>query len=118
MRIALLALVACSSPAPTPAVPPRVSPPPVVVDVDASIPDATTEPDAARDARIKARFGSRCRFERACGALWGIDCNAAADGPYYYVVPADLEPVSTCGGACMGGHCTNCPPHEWTCPTY
>jgi hypothetical protein len=116
IRIALLILVACSSPSPTPSASPPVAPPRLAA--DAAIPDAARELDSVRDARIKKRFGSRCRFERACGALWGIDCNAAADGPYYYVVPADLETVSTCGGACMGGHCTNCPPREWTCPTY
>ncbi len=52
----------------------------------------------------------------ACGEeLIGIDCNAAADGPYYYAKRSDLEIISTCGGACMGGECTNCPPKEWSC---
>jgi len=116
LRFALLVLVlgACSSPSPPPAAPPT---PPRVASADAAIPDAG-ESDAARDVRIKTRFGQRCRFERACGALWGIDCNSAADGPYFYAKPADLETVSTCGGACMGGQCTNCPPRECTCPKY
>ena len=67
---------------------------------------------------IEKKYGSSCRFERACGALWGIDCHSAADGPYYYVKAQTLEQVSVCGGACMGGRCTNCPPKEWTCATY
>lgn len=69
-------------------------------------------------ARIKSKFGAQCRFERACGNLWGIDCQAAVDGPYYYVKAGSLEEVAGCGGMCMGGRCTNCPPKEWTCATY
>ncbi len=78
--------------------------------------------DAERDAAIKARFGERCRLERTCGPLWGVDCEAAVDGPYFYVrvKPNALETITTCGGACMGGRCTNCPPKNegWTCPVY
>ena len=79
-------------------------------------------PDAQRDDAIKKRFGEQCRLERTCGPLWGIDCQAAVDGPYFYarVKPTQLESITTCGGACMGGRCTNCPPKNegWTCPTY
>ena len=76
--------------------------------------------DSELDARIKEKHGQSCRFARACGdEMIGIDCNAAADGPYYYAKRSDLEIISTCGGACMGGDCTNCPPKEWTCsPDY
>lgn len=78
--------------------------------------------DAERDRAIKAQFGDRCRLERTCGPLWGIDCQAAVDGPYYYVRPrADgWIRITVCGGACMGGRCTNCPPKNegWTCETY
>jgi hypothetical protein len=78
--------------------------------------------DDERDRAIRARFGERCRLERTCGPLWGVDCEAAVDGPYYYLrVRADrLEELATCGGACMGGRCTNCPPSAegWTCKTY
>lgn len=78
--------------------------------------------DAERDRAIKAQFGDRCRLERTCGPLWGIDCEAAVDGPYYYVRPrADgWVRITVCGGACMGGRCTNCPPKNegWTCDTY
>lgn len=78
--------------------------------------------DAERDRAIKAQFGDRCRLERTCGPLWGIDCEAAVDGPYIYVRPrADgWVRITTCGGACMGGRCTNCPPKNegWTCETY
>ncbi len=78
--------------------------------------------DAERDAAIKKRFGEQCRLERTCGPLWGVDCDAAVDGPYFYVrvTKAAFEQITTCGGACMGGRCTNCPPKNegWTCPTY
>ena len=60
------------------------------------------------------RFGEACRPERSCGGMIGVDCNAAVDGPYYYVAQADLKVVSTCGGACRLG-CTDCPPKAWTC---
>jgi len=79
---------------------------------------AVVAPNAERDKRIHDKFGARCRLERTCGALWGIDCDAAVDGPYYYVKAETLEKVSDCGGYCMGGRCTNCPPKEWTCATY
>ena len=78
--------------------------------------------DAERDRAIRARFGERCKLERTCGPIWGIDCEAAVDGPYYYVLPrADgWRQITVCGGACMGGRCTNCPPKNegWTCETY
>ena len=67
-------------------------------------------PEADRDARIHQQFGKSCHFERACAGLWGIDCDSAADGPYYYADAKTLAVVTTCGGACMGGHCTDCPP--------
>ena len=73
--------------------------------------------DPALIARVKQRFGDSCRPERSCGGLLGVDCNAAVDGPYYYVEHADLKVVSTCGGACMRG-CTDCPPKAWACATY
>ena len=79
-------------------------------------------PDVERDAAIQRVFGHRCKLERTCGPLWGVDCAAAVDGPYYYARPrADrMERITVCGGACMGGRCTNCPPRDagWTCPTY
>ncbi len=74
--------------------------------------------DPELDARVKKQFGEACRLERTCGDLLGVDCNAAADGPYYYAQRSDLKTVATCGGACMGGRCTDCPPKAWTCPTY
>jgi hypothetical protein len=78
--------------------------------------------DRERDAAIKRTFGDICRLERTCGPLWGIDCHAAVDGPYYYARPRGnrIERITTCGGYCMGGRCTDCPPRAagWTCPTY
>ena len=91
---------------------------PKQADPPAAEPAPGGPPDPELAARIKERFGERCRYERACGELVGVDCDAAADGPYYYVTRADLKTVSTCGGACMGGRCTDCPPKAWTCPTY
>ena len=79
---------------------------------------APSESEAERDQRIRQHFGEHCRFERACAGLWGIDCDAAIDGPYYYVEPRLLEGVSRCGGYCMGGRCEDCPPRAWTCPVY
>lgn len=80
------------------------------------------KPDPERDAFIQKRFGEDCSLERTCGPLWGIDCHAATDGPYYYVQikPDRVESITICGGACMGNRCTNCPPKKegWTCPTY
>lgn len=78
--------------------------------------------DAQRDAAIREVFGRDCQLERQCGPLWGINCRAEVDGPYYYVRPRPerLEEIATCGGACRGGQCTNCPPKKqgWTCPVY
>jgi hypothetical protein len=65
--------------------------------------------------QIKNTFGDNCSLHKECGALLGIDCQSAADGPYYYVKKDTLEVVARCGGFCMGGHCTNCPPAGWTC---
>ena len=94
-------------------------------DADAKPPgqlDAHPPPDAERDRAIRAAYGERCRLERTCGPLWGVDCEAAVDGPYHYLRPRTdhVEELATCGGACMGGRCTDCPPVKqgWTCATY
>lgn len=78
---------------------------------------AQTEVAPELAARIQEKFGERCRYERACGDLIGVDCESAVDGPYHYVRRDSLEVVSRCGGACRLG-CTDCPPKAWTCPTY
>lgn len=78
-------------------------------------PTAEASPELAE--KIKRTFGDNCRYERACNELIGVDCNAAVDGPYYYVRRDSLAVVSTCGGACMRG-CTDCPPPGWTCEVY
>ncbi len=108
------------APAPTAAPTPTVVPEPTsVVAAPSAVASMTTPPlDAARDKQIHAKFGTMCRLERTCGALWGIDCDAAVDGPYYYVKAETLEKVADCGGFCRGGRCTNCPPKQWTCSTY
>jgi hypothetical protein len=67
--------------------------------------------------RVASRFPD-CRLERECGDLLGVDCDSAVDGPYWYVRKDDLSVVAGCGGLCMKGHCTNCPPKEWTCAVY
>jgi hypothetical protein len=107
---------AAPSPAPNASVASTVS---VALSGSATAASPATPPATdARDARIRARLGNACRLERACGALWGIDCEAAIDGPYYYVKAETLERVSACGGFCRGAECTSCPPSEWACPTY
>jgi hypothetical protein len=78
-------------------------------------PSASATPGEARDAAIKKRFGTSCRLARECQGLWGIDCDAALDGPYYYVEAQTLDVVARCGGYCDGARCTNCPPRTWTC---
>lgn len=64
------------------------------------------------------KYGNNCRVERTCGNIVGIDCQSNLDGPYYYVDSDSGDIISTCGGACMGGQCTNCPPSGWDCGTY
>ncbi len=81
-------------------------------------PAAPPPVDSALAAEVQKKFGERCRLERSCGELLGIDCGAAVDGPYFYAQKSDLKVISTCGGACMVGRCTNCPPAKWTCKTY
>jgi hypothetical protein len=64
------------------------------------------------------KYGNNCRIERTCGDMIGIDCQSNLDGPYYYIDGNSGNIISTCGGACMGGTCTNCPPTGWNCETY
>lgn len=117
-----------ASPTPAPATPTPPTKPepdeeaasfasPKTPDNHAAEPAPGGPPDPELATRIKEKFGDRCKYERACGELVGVDCGAAVDGPYYYVTRKDLTTVSTCGGACRRG-CTDCPPKAWTCPTY
>jgi hypothetical protein len=132
-RLVLAALVldvpACSTTAGSSAPPPSGGLPPAG-DADGGAnfasPPGTDDPQPAKPGdvppelaeKIKRQFGEKCRLERTCGDLLGIDCDAAVDGPYYYVRRDSLEVVSRCGGYCMSGTCTDCPPKAWTCPTY
>ncbi|MCB9704290.1 MAG: hypothetical protein H6711_20550 [Myxococcales bacterium] len=128
LGLALALTSACSNTTPDApsAKPPESTPPPASEEgVSFASPPVAESPeeeppaaDPALDARIKELHGDSCRYERSCGDLVGIDCNAAVDGPYYYARRDTLEIVARCGGACMGGQCTNCPPAEWTCATY
>lgn len=61
------------------------------------------------------KYGDACVYQQSCGNLAAIDCNSAADGPLYYVNKTTKEIVAKCGGFCMAGGCTHCPPKEWTC---
>lgn len=56
-----------------------------------------------------------CVVKQECGDLVGVDCDSAADGPFYYVNKKTEEILAFCGGYCMGGQCEDCPPKEWTC---
>ena len=124
----VLAVPACSTTAGPSAPPPAGDPPAGDADGGANFasPPATDDPQPAKPGdvppelaeKIKRQFGEKCRLERTCGDLLGIDCDAAVDGPYYYVRRESLEIVSRCGGYCMSGTCTDCPPKAWTCPTY
>ena len=144
LQLGLPALLACTpaestnppAPAPTPVEPAEPTTPaepaePAEPDADAGgfadpklgvdpPPPTPAQPpqDPALAARVREKFGERCKLERSCGELLGVDCGAAVDGPYSYVQRADLKTVATCGGACMTGRCTDCPPKAWTCPTY
>ena len=77
------------------------------------------EPPLCREVAAQMgmeRFdGPRCAVERICGPLVGVDCQAAADGPYYYVERDSGQVLAACGGACQMGDCENCPPSRWTC---
>ena len=64
------------------------------------------------------RIDPSCEIDKRCGDLVGVDCNAEADGPYYYINKKTGEKIAGCGGFCMTGECTNCPPKEWTCGSY
>lgn len=59
-----------------------------------------------------------CRLERLCGNIAGVDCKSAVDGPYDYFEMTGWTAIAHCGGRCMGGRCTNCPPQGFGCPTY
>lgn len=133
LALAALVLAACSNAAgpsasptgPAPATSPRAaddpgdgganfaSPP----EPEPQTPQPAPEVSPELAARIKRQFGDNCRYERSCNDMIGVDCDAAVDGPYYYVRRDNLEIVSRCGGYCMKG-CTDCPPKAWTCPTY
>jgi hypothetical protein len=73
--------------------------------------DAIPGIEADEDDRVRVayEFGRGCGLERVCGDLWGIDCGAASDGPYYYVRAEDLRVLSSSWAA---------PPKRWNCPLY
>ena len=56
-----------------------------------------------------------CKLVEQCGTIILVDCNVAADGPAYYIDQAEPRLLATCGRACMGGQCRNCPPQGWSC---
>lgn len=66
----------------------------------------------ADEAQVKIKYGSDCKIVRTCGDMMYVDCNAAADGPAYYL-DGNLDVIGTSGGLCMGGHCSGAP-KEWT----
>ena len=54
--------------------------------------------------QVKAKFGKECKVTDRCNGMMFVDCNAAADGPAYYVGPG-LEVLEKSGGYCMRGNC-------------
>lgn len=82
---------------------------------DLLLPALGLDSSAPLQDRVAYRFGESCTVVETCGSMVGIDCNSRGDGPYYYVKAANLEVITTCGGACMVRVCTDCPPPAWTC---
>jgi hypothetical protein len=72
-------------------------------------------PPAVQKLAVHLRLPDDCKFVQECGEMVLVDCNSAADGPAYYIDQKSGTILSTCGGACMGGHCTKCPPPGWSC---
>jgi hypothetical protein len=79
------------------------------------------------DAYVRAHYPG-CKGPEVCGDLAYVDCNAAADGPAYYLRKRDGTEISACGGRCMilmerGGADTEqgkvcrtlCTPPAWRC---
>jgi hypothetical protein len=92
-----------------------VKPPPKPTQIKPRCPRQELSVD---QSQLLAKLGitdHQCKFVQACGDLMLIDCYVAADGPAYYVDQKTIKVEATCGGACMGGRCTNCPPKAWTC---
>ena len=66
------------------------------------------------DLKIKQKFGQDCKITEKCGDMIYVDCNAAADGPAYYL-DKNLNVIGESGGLCMRGKCSGAP-KEWnTC---
>ncbi|MCP3139995.1 hypothetical protein [Pyxidicoccus xibeiensis] len=78
-------------------------------------------PEGARRTLDLRELPGDCEVQATCGGLVGVDCDSAADGPYYYVEASSGRILEYCGGACMGGSspdsplCRNCPAIGWTC---
>lgn len=62
--------------------------------------------------KIRVKYGEQCEIKDRCGDMVYVDCNAAVDGPAYYL-DKNLEVIGTSGGLCMGGNCSGAP-KEWT----
>ena len=69
-------------------------------------------------AVVLRRYGNGCLHDlEVCGEVIYLPCDAAVDGPAYYLRAADGSQISKCGGACWHPHgdqievCrTLCPP--------
>jgi hypothetical protein len=79
------------------------------------------EPTSTVDI-VPKKYGLTCTLDKSCGDIVGIDCNAAVDGPYYYVNKVSGDIISKCGGFCLTSDpeqleiCrTMCPPPAWDC---
>lgn len=68
--------------------------------------------NATDEAAIKRKFGDNCKITDSCADMVYVDCNAAADGPAYFL-DKNLETIGTSGGFCMSGQCSGAPA-EWT----
>ena len=63
------------------------------------------------DLKIKQKFGQECKITEKCDDMIYVDCNAAADGPAYYL-DKNLNVIGESGGLCMRGKCSGAP-KEW-----
>ncbi|MAH05937.1 MAG: hypothetical protein CL561_10300 [Alphaproteobacteria bacterium] len=66
--------------------------------------------DYLKSLKIKKAYGKACKITERCDDMVYVDCNAAADGPAYYL-DKDLKIIGTSGGLCMMG--CSAAPEAW-----
>ena len=66
----------------------------------------------------KMTFSNNCKLVGTCIDISVIDCEAATDGPLYYINHKKNALIQCCGGCCdttkrEGNQCSECPPRKW-----